>query len=96
MFQYQGNNICNKLAITLIFMYYVYNLEYIVCVGGGEKPNKTHKKSQIQNLHNKIQNKAESIKYELFMSTFSKYFLNVVFRILLSLFLQVCPLLITS
>lgn len=47
MFQYQGNNICNKLAITLIFMYYVYNLEYIMCVGGGKKPNKTHKKSQI-------------------------------------------------
>lgn len=97
MFQYQGNNICNKLAITLIFMDYVYNLEYIMRVGGGKKKNnKTHKNSQIRNHHNKIQNKAESIKYVLFMSTFNKYFLNVVFRVLLSLFLQVCPLLITS
>lgn len=61
-----------------------------------KKSNKPHKYSQILNHHNKIQNKAESIKYELFMSTFNKYFLNVVFIILLSLFLQVCPLLITS
>lgn len=89
MFQYQGNNICNKLAITLIFMDYVYNLEYIV--GGGEgkkKNNKTHKNSQIQNHRKKILNKAESIKYMLFMSTFNKCFLNVVFRVLLSLFLH--------
>lgn len=77
-------------------MDYVYNLEYIMCVGEGKKKTKTHKKSQIQNCHNKIQNKAESIKYELFMSVFNKYFLNVVSRILLSLFLQVCPLLISS
>lgn len=74
-------------------MHYVYNLEYIMCVGEGKK---TNKQSQIQNCHNKIQNKAEGIKYEPFMSTFNKYFLNVVSRILLSLLLQVCPLLITS
>lgn len=74
-------------------MDYVYNLEYIMCVGEGKKINK---KSQIQNCNNKIQNKAEGIKYEPFMSTFNKYFLNIVSRILLSLFLQVCPLLITS
>lgn len=74
-------------------MDYVYNLEYIMCVGEGKKINK---KSQMQNCNNKIQNKAEGIKYEPFMSTFNKYFLNIVSRILLSLFLQVCPLLITS
>lgn len=94
MFQYQGNNVCNKLAITLIFMYYVYNLEYIMYGGRKKNPTKPTKSPKYKTV--KIQNKAESIKYELFMSTFNKYFLNVVFRILLSLFLQVCPLLITS
>lgn len=66
LFQYQGNNICNKLAITLIFMGYVYNLECLMCLEGEKKP---HKYSQILSHHNKIQNKTESIKYDLFMST---------------------------
>lgn len=50
-------------------MDYVYNLEYIMCVGEGKK---TNKKSQIQNCHSKIENIAEGIKCELFMSTFKK------------------------
>lgn len=37
MFQYQGDNICNKFAITLIFMGDVYNLECIMCLEGEKK-----------------------------------------------------------
>lgn len=51
MFPYQGNNICNKLAITLIFMDYVYNLECIMCLGGEKNPTtKAHKIAKPENI----------------------------------------------
>lgn len=45
LFQYQGNNTCNKLVITLIFMDYVYNLECIMCLRREKK--KEQQTSQI-------------------------------------------------
>lgn len=66
MFQYQGNNICNKLGITL-FADSMYSLEGIVCLGEGEhktkpaKQNKNNTMSKTENNHNRKQ-KAESIR----------------------------------
>lgn len=69
MFQYQGNNFCNKLGITLC------NLQILIwdvlCVWRGEKtqPNsdktqqeKNPQNPQTRNHHNRKQKKAEGIK----------------------------------
>lgn len=60
MFQYQGNNVCNKLAITLIFMYYVYNLEYIMYGGRKKNPTKPTKIPKYKTVVTKYKTKLKA------------------------------------